>query len=609
MRSWKHLLVLALVAAGFCTPLFVNLGGTDLENDEAIYSYAVESVVETGDWLNPRAAPNPDVVFLEKPPLKFWIVALPIRLGLLPDNEFGLRFWDALFGAVAFLYIFALGRRIGGWLCGVVALLILYTFEGLIVSHGLRGNNMEASLVLAYAAGVYHYLRWTEAESPGRARAHAAAVGAYFFLGFMAKFVAALFLPVVLLAASLELPGVRSKIVREWRTWIAVAAGFLLVAAPWFVYQAASGRELWGIMFQQHVFQRFKGSLDPTHVHPWRFYFEYVYASLSQAHVLWIVLGGAALLHLRVVKARWLAGTLVLYWFWLPLVLISFGTSKLMHYTYPFLAPVAIAGGYLVASVCSAVQELAAGRRPGWMNARVAAFAERARRAWSDLTTSIGRRLPGPRPIWTAMRFVLLAAAAALTAFGWLAVVHPDSLAAVRQASGLPSQIRGEPALYAGLAALAVGLLAGRGAWASRLALPLVLLGFAALPAYPSLAPSFRSHPLRDLRDCGVSVHANERAFGRPSPDMVVYLRSGYGHQLYYYLRKLGWDWREKLPDPTLMQMLDDASYQRPVLIREDDYLTARRASGHPDAACRQVAVSEGVLLLLPGPWGTCAGP
>ena len=37
-------------------------------------------------------------MFLEKPPLKFWIVAAPIRAGLLPHDEFGLRFWDAVFG-------------------------------------------------------------------------------------------------------------------------------------------------------------------------------------------------------------------------------------------------------------------------------------------------------------------------------------------------------------------------------------------------------------------------------------------------------------------------------------------------------------------------------
>ena len=86
---------LAVVLAAFCVPLFVGLGARDLENDEAIYSFAVDSILASGDWLNPVLSPFETDRFLEKPPLKFWIVAAPIALGLLPHNELGLRSWDA----------------------------------------------------------------------------------------------------------------------------------------------------------------------------------------------------------------------------------------------------------------------------------------------------------------------------------------------------------------------------------------------------------------------------------------------------------------------------------------------------------------------------------
>ena len=158
--GWLFLVVLA-----FCLPLFVGLGRTDLANDEAIYSYAVESILETGDWLSPRASPNEDIVFLEKPPLKFWIVAAPIHFGILPANEFGFRFWDAVFGSLAFLYVFLIGRRIEGPLCGAVAVLVLFAHEPLLFDHGLRSNNMDAALVLAYCGGVYHYLAWASAAA------------------------------------------------------------------------------------------------------------------------------------------------------------------------------------------------------------------------------------------------------------------------------------------------------------------------------------------------------------------------------------------------------------------------------------------------------------
>ena len=61
-----------LLLAACCLPLFIGLGDNDLGNDEAIYSYAAESILMTGDWLSPRSSPNLHIIFLEKPPLKFW---------------------------------------------------------------------------------------------------------------------------------------------------------------------------------------------------------------------------------------------------------------------------------------------------------------------------------------------------------------------------------------------------------------------------------------------------------------------------------------------------------------------------------------------------------
>ena len=55
-----------MVLCFFCLPLFVGLRGWDLRNDEAIYTHAIDSILETGDWLTPRL-PG-DLPFLEKPP-------------------------------------------------------------------------------------------------------------------------------------------------------------------------------------------------------------------------------------------------------------------------------------------------------------------------------------------------------------------------------------------------------------------------------------------------------------------------------------------------------------------------------------------------------------
>ena len=285
---------LVLVLAAFCLPLFIGLGRTDLENDEAIYSFAVDEILASGDWLNPRLSPDTNNVFLEKPPLKFWIVGAPIRLGLLPHDEFGLRFWDAVFGAIAFLYVFALGRLLAGPICGAIAVMVLFVYSPLLFEHGLRGNNMEAPLFLCYCAGVFHYQAWAQSPSRRDRRWHILAIGLYFFLGFMTKFVAALFLPIFLGVAALALPATRQRLKEDVIPWLGMALLVVALAAPWFVYQyMREGAGFWRVILKEHVYTRFTSALDPAHVHPWDFYFRAVFNELQHTGTLWLTLAGS----------------------------------------------------------------------------------------------------------------------------------------------------------------------------------------------------------------------------------------------------------------------------------------------------------------------------
>jgi 4-amino-4-deoxy-L-arabinose transferase-like glycosyltransferase len=368
---------LVLVVVAFGLPLFLGLGRVDLENDEAIYSVAAESIVDHGDWLTPQTlAPGQEADFVEKPPLKFWLVAAPMRLGIVRDDEVGLRVWDATFGVCIFLYVFGLGRLIAGPWCGFTAALVLFAFEPLLLQHGLRTNNMDAAVVLAYCGGLYHYLRWCRAAG-GRERAgHALAIALFCVLGFMTKFVAIAFLPMVIVVVSLLHPAVRSRLIGEWRTWATVAAVAFILAAPWFVYQSVHmGSKFWNIILLDHVFKRFSTGLDPTHLRPWNFYFVEFYLEMSRSHTFWLVALGAVLVLVRTVREKWLEGSLVLLWFALPISLMSLGSSKLFHYAYPFAPPLALSVGCLFGWLDRRVSELMIGRHAapalGWL-ARVA---------------------------------------------------------------------------------------------------------------------------------------------------------------------------------------------------------------------------------------------
>jgi 4-amino-4-deoxy-L-arabinose transferase-like glycosyltransferase len=252
-------LPIVVILIVFGLPLFLGLGASDVGNDEAIYSYAVDRILETGDWLLPRSIPD-DFPFLEKPPLKFWMVAAPIVAGVLPHDETGMRAIDALFGAVAFVYVFLLGRSLGGLVCGGTAVLVLFSLPSLVFEHGLRSNNMEASLLLAYCGGIYHFARWLQNGDDGDGSSkshgvkHAAAVTAYFVLGFMTKFVAAFFLPMICGTALLVTPGGWRRLWQGWRDWRWPAVAAVAVCAPWFLYHTQQfGAHFWRVIFGAHV--------------------------------------------------------------------------------------------------------------------------------------------------------------------------------------------------------------------------------------------------------------------------------------------------------------------------------------------------------------------
>ena len=105
--------------------------------------------------------------------------------------------------------MFLIGRRLVDPVCGVAAVFLLFIHSPLMFGHGLRSNVMEAALVLSYAGGIHHFLGWTESDHPSSRRVHIFCVTGWFTLGFMTKFVAAGFLPVVI--------GLTALAVEDWR--------------------------------------------------------------------------------------------------------------------------------------------------------------------------------------------------------------------------------------------------------------------------------------------------------------------------------------------------------------------------------------------------------
>ncbi len=599
----------ALVVALFCLPLFAGLRGWDLRNDEAIYSYAVDRILETGDWLTPRTLPL-DHAFLEKPPLKFWLVAAPIRAGLLPHDEFGLRFMDPLLGSIAFLYVFAIGWRLAGVLSGLVAVFVLFTFEPLLFEHGLRSNNMESALLLAYAAGAYHLGRWLALAGQPSARFHALAVSLAFVLAFMTKFVAAAFVPIIGVLVVLWERGLRGRgAPLPWRDWLAPAALAALLIAPWFLYQfALHGRLLYDVMVGQHVVERFTDSLDPSHLQPWHYYVTAAWAELTRAGTAWPVAIGTGLLAAAAWRREATWPRLLLLWLVVPLVLMSLGTSKILHYAYPLLPPAALGAGYAAAEAARVVS-----------------------RGIEAMRTRLGRRLPllagtsaGAADRRRFLRPVSAAAGAvavlALAVGLWTLLTGDLRLRVAEDVVVTNSSLVRPFAVAAVLLALS-----GRTAATGRVVALATFAAMAPVGHYQAILATTQTvdHPLRTLRDCILSVR-----HGVPDLEPGVYNAAAETahHSYNYYLRGIGPVTYANEPDrDALRQHLVDDAQPMPVVLSSSGYdayaeegRQARRAVGAEGTAADTerwltqphtgVAPDHAAVILTPTPYAHCAG-
>ena len=72
---WKEIGSIGALVLGSGFILFLNLGGRTLENHDYLrYAEVVREMIRSGDWIIPRSNGE---IFLNKPPLLFWLMALP----------------------------------------------------------------------------------------------------------------------------------------------------------------------------------------------------------------------------------------------------------------------------------------------------------------------------------------------------------------------------------------------------------------------------------------------------------------------------------------------------------------------------------------------------
>jgi 4-amino-4-deoxy-L-arabinose transferase-like glycosyltransferase len=138
--SWKNLLII-LLFSWFIIFYFWNLGGFSLASwDEAWYGSISKNIIKSGNWLilNFNGAP-----YFDHPPFGFWLQA--ISQYLFGFGEFGVRLPSVIWSLGSLFFIYKLGKKWGGFLAGIIAMMILGTCIWFVLR--TRSGNLDTILV------------------------------------------------------------------------------------------------------------------------------------------------------------------------------------------------------------------------------------------------------------------------------------------------------------------------------------------------------------------------------------------------------------------------------------------------------------------------------
>ena len=147
---------MVFVLLGFCFVVyFLNLGQWDLWNpDEPRYGQVAREMVQGRDWIlmhfNGRT-------YGDKPPLFFWLIALSSYLWQ-GFTSFSVRFPSALFGTLAILITFLLGKKLFDPQTGFLSGLILATSTEF--AYLSTRANIDATLTFFTTASLLCFLQW-----------------------------------------------------------------------------------------------------------------------------------------------------------------------------------------------------------------------------------------------------------------------------------------------------------------------------------------------------------------------------------------------------------------------------------------------------------------
>ena len=321
-REW---LVVALFSV---LMIFTRSWEGDLHGDPVRYAAVAKNILATGDWLTMHD--GPDLVYANKPPLMFWLVAVGFRL--FGVSTYTAKLWSCMFGVGMCLMTYLIGKRLFGGRAGMLAGCMIAVFPGAVpIVLDLR---LESAVTFYTTVAVYCLVR---VRDDGRSR-WLLPIGVVAGLGAMTKPVAPVHIAVLTL---LLLIAWRPRVLASFSLLAAVALA-AAIAAPWHLHMVFSH----GTGFTELYFGEQMGSRLSLGSH----FFANLGGNISAMLIRslpWWPLGAYAVARVRRMEPGERSGIwMALLWIAAVLVLMAIPPKRYDRYIIPAYPAIALAAGH-----------------------------------------------------------------------------------------------------------------------------------------------------------------------------------------------------------------------------------------------------------------------
>jgi len=345
-RHADAVFILGILA--FSMIFFINLGSGVLQTaDEQTYSQWAYHMVKTGDYLTPWADGAISFV-IGKPPLLMWLMSLSYQV--FGVTNFASRIWSAGFGAMSLVIIYFLGKKLYNRPVGFVSALVLGTFLTYFVF--ARYAMTDIPLTCFALASIYFFVLSEGKENVVR---NAVFSGLFFGLALMTKQLAALLIPLIIVAYLVATrKNLRFLFTKAFNLFWSIG---ILLFSPWLIYMAVRfGNQFWQWYFIYADVTRSAGTLE-GHFAGYLFYFNFLF---HNENWLWLALLPIAmgLCAYNTFFKRSKQDTLIFLWIAIVLLVFSFAQTKIYWYIMPVFPAFAIAISSLLYQLASKIRLL-----------------------------------------------------------------------------------------------------------------------------------------------------------------------------------------------------------------------------------------------------------